>query len=101
MPRIEVRADHHDLVASVASRKFADDVEGVEVVVVKPVLRVDFDGDGDSLLKVAGDQPVVLDGERDLRGNRRIIDASRASALHEHRPASGRAATRIDQTENA
>src|SRR5262249_58629099 len=49
VPGIEVRADHHNLISLSFFRAgdLADDVEGIQVVIVKLVLNISLQRDGD------------------------------------------------------
>src|SRR5262245_12917015 len=95
MPRIEVGADHDELVRLVGPGNFADDGEGVQVRVVERVLHVQLERDGNLLVENPDQTVVVLDGHHDLRNGRRIGGVSRSARLHEY--GSAVAAARLDR----
>ena len=73
VPRVEVGADHHDLVGLVAARQFGDHVDRVEVGVDEAVLDVDLERHRDLLVEEAQQAAVVLAGGDDLRQHRRVL----------------------------
>ena len=79
VPRIEVAADHHDLVAQrrIGARQLREDVVGVAAVgVVERRLHVDAQLHRDVVLQHAGDHVVVLGAERHRRHGARTAVAS-------------------------
>ena len=73
VPRVEVRADHHDFVGLVGAGNFGDDVEAVRIAVVEHVVDLHLQRDRNLLLERPGHAAVVLDGEDHLRRDRRIV----------------------------
>ena len=71
VPRVEVRAEHHDLVLErvVGARDLGDYVVRVAILVVEARLHFDCQLDRDLLLQHPRDQVVVL-GRQDDRGHR-------------------------------
>src|SRR5438445_6532452 len=90
MPGIDVRADDNDFVgfAFVRAGDFADDVEGIEVVVVELVFDIELQGDRDLLvesLKHSIDAAVVFAGNCDPRVSWRVfLLIAAASLLNEY-----------------
>ena len=74
VPRVEVRADEHDLLRRVGAREVADDVEAVQlrsaVARRESACDVELDLHRHVVLEQAHHAVVVLDGERDLRQDR-------------------------------
>ena len=84
VPRIEMRAEHDKLVSLVGSGNLANDVERIQIVIVKLVFDIHLDANGNFLFQHSPDAPVVLDSHDDLRRNRRIREISSAPALNKH-----------------
>src|SRR5262245_66508364 len=61
MPRVEVGADHHNLVGFIAATNLSDDVEGVQIVVVKLVLDIRFESNRNILFQVSYQNAVVFE----------------------------------------
>src|SRR5438093_2404667 len=83
-----MRAKHHQLVfeARVRSRNLADDVEGIQIVVVEPVLHVDLEDHRYTLLDRAHDATVMLRGHDQSRNRGRRIRLARHAVVCEHCP---------------
>ncbi len=81
-----MRAEHNDLVGFgfIGAGDFADDVEGVEVVVVELVLDVHQHGDGDFLFEHANDAAVVFVSDGDTAGRRILRFVAVTALLHEY-----------------
>ena len=79
-------AEHNDLVGFgfIGTGDFADDVEGVEVVVVELVLDVHQHGDGDFLFEHANDAAVVFVSDGDTAWSRILRFVAVATLLDEN-----------------
>src|SRR5437870_2828853 len=84
MPRIEVRANHDDLVGFVRARDFGDDVEGIRIVVVVLILNVHLDLDGQVLVEQPINAVVLFDGNDHLWSYRWIRFVAASSTLDGH-----------------
>src|SRR6059058_1334059 len=87
MPGIEVRAEHDDLVGFgfVRAGNLADDVEGIEIVVVELVLDIELHGDLHFLIEHSIDAAVVFAGDGDTRWSWRVfLLIAAASLLNEY-----------------
>ena len=64
MPRVEVRAEHHELVGDggVRAGQLGEDVERIQIGIVETILRVDLDAHRDSLVQRARDAAGHLRG---------------------------------------
>src|SRR5260370_42344924 len=84
MPGIEVRAEHNDFVGFgfVCAGDFADDIEGIQIVIVEPVLDIELKSDGDFFLEHADDAAVVFAGDGDARKSWRILFFVTATPPH-------------------
>src|SRR5687767_15114865 len=104
-----MRAHHDDLIGVVASCNLADDVEGIQILGIEPVVDVQFKGDWDVLFNVAREQTIVLSCKNELRRhwwciNRTVPDTlNKRSATGTSDTASpcGRAAALFDDGEDA
>ena len=83
VPGIEMRTKHDDFVGLgfVGAGDFADDVEGVGVVIVELVLDVDLKGDGDFLFEHAVNAAVVFNSNSNARRSGRVLFFVAAAAL--------------------
>ena len=72
MPRVEVRADHHDLVAQlgIGARKLGDDVVAARVLGEVPTLDVDANLDGNAIFEKSNEIVVMLAGHDDASARR-------------------------------
>src|SRR6266571_1948766 len=102
VPRIEVSAKHDDLVGLgfVRAGDFADDVEGIQVVVVELVLDIELQGDVDFFLEHSVDATVVFAGDGDTRRSTGIFFFVAPTSLH-HENCSVIAAGRLDPRGNS
>ena len=82
-----MRAEHDHFIGFVRARNFRDDVERIQIVVVKLVRDVDPQRHRNIFLERAEDAPVVLDIHGDAREHRRVLRIARASGHHGHRAA--------------
>ena len=79
-----MRAEHDKFVRLVGSGNLADDIERIQIVIIKLVLDIHFDANGNFLFQRSPDAAVMLNGHDDLRRNRRIGEIPSASALNEN-----------------
>src|SRR6266700_6452530 len=102
VPRIEVSAKHDDLVGLgfVRAGDFADDVEGIQIVVVELVLDIELKCNVDFFLEHSVDATVVFAGDGDTRRSRGIFFFVAPTSLH-HENCSVITAGRLDPRGNA
>ena len=77
-----MRAEHHDFFGFVRARNFRDDIERIQVVVVKLVGDVDPQCYRDIFFERAENPPIVLDVHGNARKHRRVLQIARAAAHH-------------------
>ena len=76
VPRIEMAAEHHDLVGLVAARDLGDDVVARSSLRVRPVDDVEFELDGTLVVEQAPDPPVVLVPHDDDRRRLGLVEGT-------------------------
>src|SRR5262249_25594180 len=84
MPGIEMCAEHDEFVGFVSSRNFADDVEGIQIIIVELVLDIHLDSNRNLLVQHSPDPAIVLHGHDDLRRNGRIVRIPATATLNEY-----------------
>jgi len=94
-----MRTEHHNFIGLVRSRDFADNIEGIQILVVKLVLNIHLEPNGNLLFEQAPDAAVVFNSYDSLRRNRRIARIPAAATLHKY--GSAAAGTRLNGCHDA
>src|SRR5437867_11063611 len=76
--------DHDEFVGFFVSRNFADEVEGIQIIIVELVLDIYFDSNRNLLVQQSPDPAIVLHGHNDLRWNGRIVRIPATATLNEY-----------------
>ncbi len=92
VPAVQVRADHHDLIALAPARDFADDIHRIGAVVQEFGLDFEFQLDRNLVIQQTQHAVVVFRRQHDGRRRNRILGISRPGGLAEHRAAAALAA---------
>ena len=83
VPAVEMRADHHDLIALASARNLSDDVHRVHPVVEEARLNVELKLHGNLAIEQARDAVVMLRRQHHHRRWNRILRIARAAGLRE------------------
>ena len=92
VPAIQVRADHHDLIALAPARDLADDVHRIGAVVQEFRLDFEFQLDGNLVIQQTQHAVVVFRRQHDRGRRNRILGIARSGGLAEHGAAAALAA---------
>src|SRR5215813_2793222 len=76
MPRVEVRAEHHDFVFQIGAWNFSDHIRAVQILIVILCRNIEFELHQSATLNHSNDSVVVLGGYDNLRNEwRRVLVA--------------------------